>query len=100
MQTRVDAIPLNPAATPPAAAEERTQFSVLGAISFSHLLNDMIQSLILAIYPLLKSGFDLSFAQVGLITLTYQVTASLLQPLVGLYTDRRPMPYRCRKQRP
>jgi len=53
----------------------RTDYTVLGAISFSHLLNDMIQSLILAIYPLLKSGFHLSFAQVGLITLTYQVTA-------------------------
>jgi MFS transporter, FSR family, fosmidomycin resistance protein len=71
----------------------RTAFGVLGAISFSHLLNDMIQSLILAIYPILKSGFDLSFAQVGLITLTYQITASLLQPLVGIATDRRPMPY-------
>ena len=93
MQTRVDAMPLSSAATAPPAAEERTQFTVLGAISFSHLLNDMIQSLILAIYPLLKSGFHLSFAQVGLITLTYQVTASLLQPLVGMATDRRPMPY-------
>ncbi|GLQ89363.1 MFS transporter [Dyella flagellata] len=71
----------------------RTDYPILGAISFSHLLNDMIQSLILAIYPLLKSGFQLSFAQVGLITLTYQVTASLLQPLVGFVTDRKPMPY-------
>jgi FSR family fosmidomycin resistance protein-like MFS transporter len=71
----------------------RTDYTILGAISFSHLLNDMIQSLILAIYPILKSGFQLSFAQVGLITLTYQVTASLLQPLVGMLTDRRPMPY-------
>ncbi|MFA6231259.1 MAG: MFS transporter [Rhodanobacter sp.] len=57
------------------------------------MLNDMIQSLILAIYPLLKNSFHLSFAQIGLITLTYQVTASLLQPLVGMLTDRRPMPY-------
>ncbi|WP_333681324.1 MFS transporter [Dyella sp.] len=71
----------------------RTDYTILGAISFSHLLNDMIQSLILAIYPLLKSGFHLSFTQVGLITLTYQVTASLLQPLVGMVTDRKPMPY-------
>jgi FSR family fosmidomycin resistance protein-like MFS transporter len=71
----------------------RTDYPILGAISFSHLLNDMIQSLILAIYPLLKNDFQLSFAQVGLITLTYQVTASLLQPLVGLVTDRKPMPY-------
>jgi len=57
------------------------------------MLNDMIQSLILAIYPILKNSFHLSFAQVGLITLTYQLTASLLQPLVGMVTDRRPMPY-------
>ncbi|MEI7037957.1 MFS transporter [Fulvimonas yonginensis] len=71
----------------------RTAFAVLGAISFSHLLNDMIQSLIVAIYPILKSGFALSFGQVGLITLTYQLTASLLQPLVGVATDKRPMPY-------
>lgn len=71
----------------------RTDYTILGAISFSHLLNDMIQSLILAIYPILKDGFHLSFGQVGLITLTYQVTASLLQPLVGTVTDRRPMPY-------
>ncbi|MGE8357647.1 MAG: MFS transporter, partial [Microvirgula sp.] len=59
----------------------------------SHFLNDMIQSLILAIDPLLKSSFHLSFAQIGLITLTYQITASLLQPVVGLYTDKRPQPY-------
>jgi FSR family fosmidomycin resistance protein-like MFS transporter len=75
------------------AAAQGTDYTILGAISFSHLLNDMIQSLILAIYPILKSGFHLSFAQVGLITLTYQVTASLLQPLVGTITDRKPMPY-------
>jgi FSR family fosmidomycin resistance protein-like MFS transporter len=71
----------------------RTSFKVLGAISFSHMLNDMIQSLILAIYPILKSGFNLSFAQIGLITLTYQITASILQPVVGLYTDHRPQTY-------
>ena len=71
----------------------RIRFRVLGAISFSHFLNDMIQSLILAIYPLLKGKFQLTFAQIGLITLTYQVTASLLQPLVGFYTDRNPKPY-------
>jgi FSR family fosmidomycin resistance protein-like MFS transporter len=87
MQTRVE--PLAAAAP----AQPRTAYTVLGTISFSHLLNDMIQSLIVAIYPVLKSGFALSFAQVGLITLTYQLTASLLQPLVGVATDRRPMPY-------
>jgi FSR family fosmidomycin resistance protein-like MFS transporter len=69
-----------------------TRFRVLGAISFSHFLNDMIQSLILAIYPLLKNDFALSFAQIGLITLTYQLTASLLQPFIGMYTDRYPQP--------
>ncbi len=74
-------------------AAQRTVFRVLGAISFSHFLNDMIQSLILAIYPLLKGRFQLTFAQIGFITLTYQVTASLLQPMVGLYTDRHPKPY-------
>jgi FSR family fosmidomycin resistance protein-like MFS transporter len=66
---------------------------VLGAISTAHLINDMMQSLILAIYPILKGEFALSFGQVGLITLTYQLTASLFQPLIGLYTDRRPTPY-------
>ncbi len=75
------------------AGAQRTGFKVLGAISFAHFLNDMMQSLILAIYPLLKGKFQLTFAQIGLITLTYQVTASLLQPVVGLYTDRSPKPY-------
>jgi MFS transporter, FSR family, fosmidomycin resistance protein len=68
-------------------------FAVLAALSFSHFLNDMIQSLVPAIYPILKTSYQLSFTQVGLITLTFQLTASLLQPLVGLYTDRRPMPF-------
>ena len=72
---------------------ERTAFNVLGAISFSHFLNDTMQSLMLAIYPLFKSGFQLSFAQIGLITLSFQFTASLLQPLVGYYTDLHPKPF-------
>ena len=72
---------------------EETRFRVLGAISFSHFLNDMMQSLIIAIYPLLKGNYDLNFAQIGLLTLVYQCTASLLQPMVGLYTDRHPQPY-------
>ena len=72
--------------------QQSTRFRVLGAISFSHFLNDMIQSLILAIYPLLKDDFKLSFAQIGLITLTYQLTASVLQPFIGMYTDRYPQP--------
>jgi FSR family fosmidomycin resistance protein-like MFS transporter len=66
---------------------------VLGAISFSHFLNDTIQSLILASYPLFKASLDLSFAQIGLITLAFQCTSSLLQPVVGYYTDRRPKPF-------
>ncbi len=66
---------------------------ILFALSFSHFLNDTIQSLIPAIYPILKSKFALSFGQVGLIALTFQITASLLQPLVGVVTDKRPMPY-------
>jgi FSR family fosmidomycin resistance protein-like MFS transporter len=66
---------------------------ILGAISSAHMVNDMMQSLILAMYPILKGQFSLSFAQIGLITLTYQLTASLLQPVVGLVTDRRPQPY-------
>lgn len=77
----------------PPVPSDGTVFKVLGAISFSHFLNDLLQSLIPAIYPLLKSSFSLSFTQIGLITLTYQLTASLLQPMVGLYTDRHPKPY-------
>ena len=66
---------------------------VLAAISVAHLLNDTIQSLVPAIYPLLKTSFQLTFSQIGLMAFTLQLTASLLQPLVGLYTDRRPTPY-------
>lgn len=68
-------------------------FAVLGAISFCHLLNDMMQALLISLYPMLKSGFDLSFGQIGVLSLVYQMTASLLQPLIGAATDRRPMPY-------
>lgn len=71
----------------------RPAFTILAAISFSHLLNDTIQSILPAIYPFLKSAFALSFTQIGLMTLALMLTASLLQPLVGIYTDRRPMPY-------
>jgi MFS transporter, FSR family, fosmidomycin resistance protein len=74
-------------------AAEKTVFKILLAISFCHLLNDAVQSLLPAIYPLLKNSFHLDFGEVGLIALTSQVTASLLQPLVGLYTDWRPRPY-------
>ncbi|HET6621390.1 MAG TPA: MFS transporter [Dongiaceae bacterium] len=74
-------------------AAEKTALAVLVAISFCHMLNDTMQSLLLSIYPMLKQSYGLDFGQIGLITLTFQVTASLLQPLVGLYTDRRPQPY-------
>jgi len=70
-----------------------TSFAVLGAIGLGHLLNDMMQSLIPAIYPNLKAQFNLSFAQIGLVTLAFQFTASLLQPAVGYYADIKPMPY-------
>jgi FSR family fosmidomycin resistance protein-like MFS transporter len=70
-----------------------TTFSVLVALSFCHMLNDMQQSLLSAIYPILKDSYNLDFSQVGMITLTFQITASLLQPLVGIYTDRHPKPY-------
>ena len=74
-------------------AAEGTIFSILLTISFSHLLNDTIQSLIPSIYPIVKESFHLSFAQVGLITFTFQLAASLLQPFVGSFTDRRPQPF-------
>jgi FSR family fosmidomycin resistance protein-like MFS transporter len=83
-------------ATPDKTAQqiaERTVMSVLLAISFCHTLNDTMQSLISAIYPVIKPMFHLDYTQVGLITLTFQMTASLLQPVVGIYTDRRPHPY-------
>ncbi len=70
-----------------------TSFTVLGAIGFCHLLNDMMQSLLPAIYPTLKDQFQLSFAQIGMITLAFQCTASLLQPMVGYFADLKPMPY-------
>ena len=77
----------------PIRTTEGTVFGVIVAVSFCHLLNDMMQSLLPAIYPNLKAGLHLSFGQVGLVTLAYQITASILQPLVGLYADRRPTPF-------
>jgi MFS transporter, FSR family, fosmidomycin resistance protein len=70
-----------------------TAFSVLAAISFCHLLNDMMQSLLPALYPILKENYALTFGQIGLVTFTFQVTASLLQPVIGAFTDKRPQPY-------
>ena len=82
--------------TVPATASPQAQASAIGilvALSLSHLLNDSIQALIPAVYPLLKESFQLTFTQIGLITLTFQLTGSIFQPLVGFYTDRNPKPY-------
>ena len=87
--------PVNEAAASvsPAGAAGRTAFSVLAAISFCHLLNDMMQSLLPALYPMLKTSYALTFGQIGVLTFTYQITASLLQPVIGRYTDSKPRPY-------
>ena len=76
-----------------AQAAGSTVVKVLLALSFTHMLNDTLQALLPAIYPLLKDSYKLSFTQIGLITLSYQVTGSLLQPVVGFYTDRQPKPH-------
>jgi FSR family fosmidomycin resistance protein-like MFS transporter len=80
---------------PSVAAErdKKTLFRILAAVSFCHLLNDMVQSLLPSIYPIIKTSFHLSFTQIGLITLTYQIIASLLQPVIGHFTDKKPIPY-------
>ncbi|HTH97839.1 MAG TPA: MFS transporter [Stellaceae bacterium] len=77
----------------PSSLTQHAALPVLFALSGTHLLNDMIQSLIPAVYPIIKTAYGLDFGQIGLITLTFQITASLFQPLVGHYTDTRPMPY-------
>jgi FSR family fosmidomycin resistance protein-like MFS transporter len=79
--------------SPVKSQEEGTIFRVLVAVSFCHLLNDTMQSLLPSIYPILKTAFHLNFGQIGLLTLTFQMTASVLQPFIGLFTDRKPMPY-------
>ena len=79
--------------TPTAANAQRTMYGILLLIGTTHLLNDMIQSLIPAIYPILKDSYDFSFSQIGIITLVFQLTSSLLQPFVGIYADRNPRPY-------
>jgi FSR family fosmidomycin resistance protein-like MFS transporter len=84
---------MNASETTITSSAEKTIFSILFAISFSHLLNDTIQSIIPAIYPIVKESLQLNFTQVGLITLTFQLSASILQPVVGLYTDKKPQPY-------
>lgn len=76
-----------------AAKPAKIVFPVLWAASFCHLLNDMLQSLLPAVYPILRGDFQLNFLQVGMLTLVYQLTASIIQPFIGAYTDRHPMPY-------
>ena len=77
----------------PLRSADAATFSIILALSFSHFLNDMIQSLVPALYPMFKDTYGLSFAQIGLITLTMQITSSVLQPAVGHFADRRPQPY-------
>ncbi|WP_230534148.1 MFS transporter [Microvirga roseola] len=89
MDTKSPAIAVAPVRT----TAETVAVPILAAISVSHCLNDLIQSLLPAIYPILKANFHLDFGQIGLLTLTFQLTASLLQPLVGIYTDRTPKPF-------
>ena len=91
--TNLDAVEAQARTEARAEAATKAVFPILLSISFCHLLNDTVQSLIPAIYPLLKDSFHLNYGQVGRIALTLQLTASLLQPVVGLYTDRRPQPY-------
>lgn len=93
MKTLSSQEPIAPAALQAKKIAERTVYSVLLMISFSHLLNDTIQSLIPSIYPLIKDSLHINFGQLGMITFTFQLTASLLQPLVGAYTDKRPLPW-------
>jgi len=97
MQRTATADAALPAAEPPHAAAHAAQndvvFPILISLSFCHLLNDLMQSLIPALYPMLKHKLDLDYTQVGMITLAFQLTASLLQPTIGMYTDRRPQPY-------
>jgi MFS transporter, FSR family, fosmidomycin resistance protein len=88
MAASIDTLPPKPVHD----VQGATVFGIIMAISFCHALNDMMQSLLPAIYPNLKTGFGLNFGQIGLVTLVYQVTASILQPLIGLYADRRPIP--------
>ena len=83
--------PMNTAA--PATFRPRTHMALLLTLSTAHLLNDLIQSLIPAVYPIIKEQYALDFVQIGMITLTFQLAGSLLQPVVGHYTDQHPLPY-------
>lgn len=91
MQYDMDQPVTSPAAS--STSDSKVSYGVLGAISSTHAINDMMQSVMLALYPVLAGNFNLSFAQIGLITLVYQTSASLLQPVIGRFTDKRPKPY-------
>jgi FSR family fosmidomycin resistance protein-like MFS transporter len=78
---------------PAAAPAQKTAFAVIFAVALCHLINDIMQSLLSSIYPFLKDNYGLDYVQIGLLTFTFQVTASLLQPAIGIYTDKRPLPY-------
>lgn len=84
---------MSAAQQPSKSGTENTVLSIILATSLGHFLNDMMQSLLPAIYPMLKDNYHLDFWQIGLLTFTFQMTASILQPLVGIYTDRKPLPY-------
>ncbi len=89
-------LPNSPSLVPPSAPRQdgpKLVLQIVGAVAFAHLLNDLIQAVLPAIYPMLKEKYHLSFGEIGWIALVYQFTASLLQPWVGLYTDKRPLPY-------
>src|SRR4051812_26887055 len=88
MNPQADPKPIRTAVNPQSSA-----LGILFALSFSHLLNDSIQALLPAIYPLLKASYGLTFTQIGLITLTFQMVGSVFQPIIGSYTDRNPKPY-------
>jgi len=80
-------------AAQPTAAVHKTTLAIIVAVSVCHLINDVMQSMLTAIYPILKANYGLDFVQIGLLTFTFQCTASLLQPAIGMYTDKRPLPY-------
>lgn len=91
----MDVVPMSATTAAPTTAAIQSSplvMRIIAACALAHLINDLIQAVLPSIYPLLKANYDLSFAQVGLITLTFQITASLLQPAVGFYTDRHPKP--------
>ena len=81
------------AETPKTAAVAAASFPIVLALSFTHFLNDLVQALLPAIYPIIKESYNLDFGQIGLLTLAFQLTASMFQPLVGIMTDRKPQPF-------